>query len=259
MFIGIFVVAFSGHSVLRNYDVVSIYSKAIYLTLGIGLAMVVFAYLLQMFSTYKESRNEKKKDNRDFINQWEQKGMFINKWLLGLAILTLIFAAFQSWALMFRLLKIYFFIGMAFIGFLYVMKGARVEEPDDLDFKGRTRKFLDIIDYRRHPFNLSLLVYILVIGSFLLSKQFDIPMYMEVSGNPRYVTSLPVSTFVMSGLMVTSTYIYIINNGDLFGIQKAQQNELKVLQIHFAEIISCGVTFFLWIVIVIEALIIHFG
>jgi hypothetical protein len=229
-----------------------------YITLGIGLGMVVLAYVLSKLSTYKELQSVEKRDNREFINKWEQQGMPLGKWLVGIAVLALIFAAFHSWSLVFRLFELFLFIGIVFIGFLFVMKGDRVEEPDDLNFKGKVKRFHDMIDYRRHPFTISLIIYVFVIGSFLLSKQWDIPLYMEVSGNPRYVTSLPEITFVMSGLMVISAFIYIINNGDLFGIRKAQQNGLKVLQIHFAEIIICGVTFFIWIVVVAEALIVHF-
>ncbi|MBY0098402.1 nucleotidyltransferase [Mesobacillus maritimus] len=258
MFVGIFMVALSGNWVLNNYDRVSVYPKTSYIIFGIGLGMVVLAYVMNKLSTYKEVQNVEKRDNREFINLWEQQRMPVDKVLVGVAILALVFAAFYSWSLVFRLVELFLFIGIVFIGFLFVMKGDRVEEPDDLDFKGKVKKFHDRIDYRRHPFTISLIIYVLVIGSFLLSKQWDIPLYMEVSGNPRYVTSLPDITFIMSGLMVISAYIYIINNGDLFGIRKAQQNGLKVLQLHFAEIIICGPTFFIWIVVVIEALIVHF-
>jgi len=258
MFVGIFVVALSGNWILDNYDRVSVYPPPSYIAFGVGLGMVVLAYVVNKLSTYKEVQSVEKRDNREFINLWEQQRMPVDKVLVGVAILALVLAAFHSWTLVFRLVELFLFIGIVFIGFLFVMKGERVEEPDDLDFKGKVKKFHDLIDYRRHPFTISLIIYVLVIGSFLLSKQWDIPLYMEVSGNPRYVTSLPNITFVMSGLMVISAYIYIINNGDLFGIRKAQQNGLKVLQLHFAEIIICGPTFFIWIVVVIEALIVHF-
>jgi len=258
MFVGIFVVALSGNWILDNYDRVSVYPPTSYIAFGVGLGMVVLAYVVNKLSTYKEVQSVEKRDNREFINLWEQQRMPVDKVLVGVAILALVLAAFHSWTLVFRLVELFLFIGIVFIGFLFVMKGERVEEPDDLDFKGKVKMFHDMIDYRRHPFTISLIIYVLVIGSFLLSKQWDIQLYMEVSGNPRYVTSLPNITFIMSGLMVISAYIYIINNGDLFGIRKAQQNGLKVLQLHFAEIIICGPTFFIWIVVVIEALIVHF-
>lgn len=258
MFVGIFVVALSGNWVIMNYNQVSIYPKPVFIAFGIGWGSVICAYIMNKLSTYKE-KLVTKKDNRDFINKWERQGMPFDKWLIGLAILIIVLAAFHSWSLVFKLLGLYLFIGIVFIGFLYVMMGDRVEDPDDnLDFTGKTKMFLDLIDYRRHPFTLSLIVFSLVIGSFLLSKQLDIPMYLEVGGNPRYVTTLPISAYLTSGLMVVSTYIYIINNGDIFGIRKAKQNGVKIMQIHFFEIGFIGITLFIWAIEVMEALILHF-
>ncbi|WP_307345883.1 nucleotidyltransferase [Metabacillus malikii] len=243
---------------MKNYDRVSVYPNTTYIALGIGLGMVVLAYVLKKVSTYKEIQHAEKRDNRVFINKLVQQRKLLEKWLIGISSLALMITAFYNWSLAFQLLELFLFIGIVLIGFVFVMKGDRVEEPDDLNFKGKVKKFHEMIDYRRHPFTISLNLYLLVVGSFLLSKQLDIPFYMEVSGDPRYATSLPVSTFVMSALMVTSAFIYIINNGDIFGIRKSEQNGLRVLQIHFAEIISCGVTLLLWIVIVIEAFIVRF-
>lgn len=256
MFLGIFVVAFSGNWVIENYELLSMYPKSVLTTFGVGWILVMLAYVMSKFSSYKEKPNAEIKDNRNLINRWEREGIPFAKWLIGLAVTSLVFTAFQSWYLAYELFWLYVFIGIVFVGFIYVMKGKRVEEEHvDLDFEGKTKKFLDLIDYRRHPFNLSLIVFTLVVLSFSLSKQLDIPLYMEVGGNPRYVTSLPTIAFLTSGLMVVSTYIYIINNGDIFGIRKAEQNGLKLMQIHFFEIGCCGVTFFLWLFIVIEALI----
>lgn len=238
-----------------NYYRVPVYPAITYILMGSGLGMVFIAFVINKFSTYKENPKSGKRDNREIINKWINGNLRFANWLLGIAILTLIVAALYDWSWFFRLLEIYFLIGVGFIGFLFVASGDRVDEHDDLDFNGKTKKFLDLIDYRRHPFNISLILYVLVVGSFVMSKQLDIPFYMEVSGNPRYAISLPDITYFMSGLMIISTYIYIINNGDIFGVRKAEQNGTKVLQIHIAEIIICGATLLMWIYIVIEALI----
>lgn len=246
MLFGIFVVAFTGNWVIGNYDKVSNYPKEAYMAFAFGWGSIICAYIMNKLSTY--NLDEEKKDNRNLINKWERQGIPFNKWIIGIVIVVLVGAGFHSWSLVFKLFWLFLFIGIVFIGFLYVMMGERVEEPDGLDFTGKSKKFLDFVDYRRHPFTISLLLFSLVIVSFLLSKQQDIPMNLEVSGNPRYVTSLPTIAFLTSGLMVVSSYIYIINNGDIFGIRKAEQNGLKVLQIHFLEIIICGATLFIWLV-----------
>lgn len=258
MFIGIFVVALNGNWVLKNYDAISLYPKSVSLAFAVGWLLVVCAFVLNKISPYNEILHTEKRDNRDFINKWENHKKWLENGLAGTALLTLVFAAFSSWSLVFNLVALYVFIGIVLVGFLFVMQGKRVEEPDDLDFTGKTKKILDGIDYRRHPFNLSLILFTLIVASFVLSKQFGIPLYMEVGGNPRYATDLPNIAFSLSGLMVVSTFIYIINNGDLFGIRKAQQNGLKVLKIHFFEIIVCGASFFIWLFVVAEALILHF-
>lgn len=258
MFIGILWVALIGNWVIENYDQISDYPMAANIAFGSGLGVVILAYLINKISTYKEDYNVEKRDNRDVINGWDDKGSRYSKWLFGIAGISLMIAAFYSWSVTIKMLSLYLFIGIVLIGFHFVMKGERVEEPDDLNFKGKTKKFLDLIDYRRHPFNISMIVFSLVVWSFLLSKHFEIPMNLETGGNPRYVTSLPASAFVMSGLMVVSTFIFIINNGDIFGIRKARHNGLKVLQIHFIEIISCGVTFLILVVTVMEALVLRF-
>lgn len=254
MFVGIFVIALTGNWVIEQYDFVSIYPKATYISFGIGWGMVLCSYIMSRLSTYKEIPNQK--DNRDFINKWERRG--VSYWGIVIALAVLVGAAFYSWPLAFRLFFIYIFIGIAYIGFLYIMMGDRMEEPDDWDTTGKTKKLLDLIDYRRHPFTISLIMYSLVIISFLLSKQLGIPIHMEVSGNPKYITSLPVIAFLTSGLMVVSIYVYIINNGDIFGIRKATQNENKMMLIRFLEICCCGLTLFIWLVEVVEALILYF-
>ena len=53
---------------------------------------------------------------------------------------------------------------------------------ENWDYKGKTKIMLELIDYRKHPFNISLFIYILVIVSFVLSKQWGIPFYMETGG-----------------------------------------------------------------------------
>ncbi|GKW46127.1 nucleotidyltransferase [Planococcus sp. NCCP-2050] len=258
MLMGTVIVALSGNWVLKHYDTLSLYPKPLSITFGVGWLLIVCAYILNIRSPYHEVPPTDKRDNRDVINQWERHRKRLENGFVGIALVTLVLAAFSSWSLVFDLFFLYFFIGMVAAGFLFVMQGDRVEGPDELNFKGKTKKFLDVIDYRRHPFSLSLILFTLIVGSFVVSKEFGIPFYMEVSGDPRYATDLPNFAFSLSSLLVVSGFIYIINNGDLFGIRKAKQNGMKVLFIHFFEIIFCGASLFIWLFIVIEALVLHY-
>ncbi|WP_246096956.1 hypothetical protein [Psychrobacillus soli] len=139
-------------------------------------------------------------------------------------------------------------------GFVYILKGDRVEVEVNWDYKGKTKIMIELTDYRKHPFNISLFIYILVIVSFVLSKHWGIPFYMETGGNSRYVTSLPSISVLLSCLMVVSAFIYIISQGDFFGFRKAEPSYDKVMFIHFAEICFCGPVLMIWLFIVMNAL-----
>lgn len=258
MFLGILIVAFSGNWIIDNYDLVSIYPEASYILFGIGLAIVVVTFIMNRISTYHEDTYVYRKDNRDALNMWLQDNRPFSKWLIGIIMIPLLFALFYSWSLFFHLFSLYLLCGFVLAGFVYILRGDRVEVEENWDYKGKTKIMLELIDYRKHPFNISLFLYILVIVSFVLSKQWDIPFYMETSGNPRYVTSLPNSAVLMSCLMVVSAFIYIISQGDFFGFRKAELSYDKVMFIHFVEIYCCGPVLLIWLFTVINALYAHF-
>ena len=255
IFIGIFIIAIVGDWVILNYDYMFVYPRNTYILLSIGIVLVICAYAVNCITSYEEDESVHKRDNREWINKlWNARLKFGN-WIAGVMIFSLVIAAYYDWFFAIQLLTVYFFAGIAAAGFLYTMQGERVEELDDTEYKPKTKRFLYLIDYRRHPFNISFILFILIVISFLLSKELGIPLNLEVGGNARRVASLPSITFHMSGLMLLSTFIYIINNGDIFGIRKAEQNEMKVMLVHFMEIITCGAALFIWILTVVGALI----
>ena len=253
MFFGIFIVAFSGNWIILNYDQVATYPKSSTFTFGIGLIALVCGFIMSKLSTYREDEHALQKDYRDSLNKWLHTNSPLKKWFSGIIFLSLVIAAFYSLDLLFGLLKWYLFLGLVIAGLVELLKEDRLEEVN-LEFKGKTKTLLDLIDYRKHPFNISLIIYILVIVSFILSKEWEIPFYMETSGYARYAASLPTVSFLMSSLMVISTFVYIIHNGNLFGIRKFKLSTEKVMFVHFAEIF-CGVTLVMLIFTVINALI----
>ncbi|MFY0743878.1 nucleotidyltransferase [Solibacillus silvestris] len=258
MLTGILITALCGNWIILNYDGVVIYPKASYLTFGIGLVLVGCTFVMNQIFSYREQEKTHTKDKRHALNEWLTANQPVNKWLFGLVILPLVIAPFYSWTLFFTMLEWYLFSGLVIAGIIYMLKGDRVEENTGWEYKGKTKKMLDLIDYRKHPFNISLIIYILVIVSFVLSKRLDIPLYMETGGNSRYVTSLPTISFLMSSLMVVSTFIYIISHGNFFGFRKAELSYERVMFVHFAEIIVCGATLFILIFTLINALYVYF-
>lgn len=258
MLSGILITAISGNWIILNYDRVTIYPKASYVVFGVGLVLVTGAFVMSRFFSYREPEKAHTKDKRHDLNEWLIANQPVNKWLIGLVILPLLIAPFYSWLLFFTMLEWYLFSGLVLAGIIYMLKGERVEDDADWEYHGKTKMLLDLIDYRKHPFNISLVLYILVIVSFVLSKMWDIPLYMETGGNPRYVTSLPTISFLMSSLMVMSTFIYIISHGDFLGFRKAELSYERVMFVHFAEIIVCGPTLFILIFTLINALYVYF-
>ncbi|WP_339195733.1 nucleotidyltransferase [Solibacillus sp. FSL R5-0449] len=258
MFIGILTTAISGNWIILNYENVIDYPKASYVVFGIGLAVVGGTFVMSRLFSYLQPEKVHLKDKRDALNEWLMTNLPFNKWVIGLVILPLVIAPFYSWLLLFTMLEWYLFSGLVVAGIIYMLKGERTEDDADWEYHGKTKVMLDLIDYRKHPFNISLILYILVIVSFVLSKGLDIPLYMETGGNPRYVTSLPSISFLMSSLMVVSTFIYIISHGDFFGFHKAELSDERVMLVHFAEIIVCGATLFILIFTLINALYAYF-
>ncbi|MEK4387109.1 nucleotidyltransferase [Solibacillus sp. FSL W7-1464] len=250
MFTGILIIAISGNWIILNYDNVTVYPKTSYVIFTIGLVFVAGAFVMSRFTTYRETASTN--DKRDALNRWLMANYPVNKWLIGLAVLPLVIAPFYSWLLLYTLFKWYLIVGSMIAGIIFVLQGERVEDDADWQYKGKTKKMLDLIDYRKHPFNISLILFILVIGSFIFSKQWNIPLHMDVGGNPYYVVTLPISASVMSALMVMSTFIYIIHHGDFFGFLKAGLSYERVMAAHFGEIFMCSPTLclliFTWII-----------
>ena len=133
-----------------------------------------------------------------------------------------------------------------------------LEEEFDVEETQRSshklRKFLRLIDYRRHPFSLPLILFIGIVLTFLLSAQFGLELSLEISGNSRYVISLPNIMILLSGLVFACGFMYIIQHGDFLGIRQTKQGENRLMLIHFLEIILCGAVFLIWLITLLAAL-----
>jgi len=142
---------------------------------------------------------------------------------------------------------------MIMFGFIFIMHDdgeAEAEKPPKSRFM---QILLQLIDYRTHTFSLPLILFILIVVTFLLSKQFEFTLSLETSGNPRYVLSLPGAMYYLTGLIFTCGFLFIIQHGNFLGIHQAKQSEYKLSAIHFVEIMACGPTFFIWLITLIEA------
>ncbi|WP_305023438.1 hypothetical protein [Paenibacillus lacisoli] len=181
---------------------------------------------------------------------WKQRETVGSKLTAVLLVILVIIAIFD-FRLALNMLQPSMVVGMIVFSFFYIMndEGEEVEEEELQPENHKLRALLRLIDYREHPFSLGLLLFIIIVLTLLLSKQYGLMLSLETGGNPMYVMSLPTAAFILSGLSIACGFIYIIHYCDFFGLRQTEQGPYKLFQIHFYEIIICGASFFIWLFI----------
>ncbi|MVP00660.1 hypothetical protein [Paenibacillus lutrae] len=247
---------------MDTYNRTITYPKEAFIYLMIGIGLTFAAYLIIQSGRKQEAQiknnNEsgKDKDNRIFINKmWDQREKIGDRLVVFLFIMLAVLSIFDFGRAL-SLIQPLILTGMIGYSFLHIMR-SEDEDMKETNLQPRKRAiryFLRLIDYREHPFSIPLLLFIIIVMTFLLSKHFGLMLSLETSGNPRYVMSLPTSAWITAGLVFACAFMYIIQHCNFFGIHQAEQGEYKVIQIHFAEIIVCGATFFIWLVVLSIAL-----
>lgn len=262
MLLGLSCVVLNGLWVVDRYDTYSTYPKAAFLVMLIGIGFIIMAHgmirLSQRHAAPEKGKGRStkgpatKQDRRIYMNQmWRQRKKIGDRLIVFLLIVLVIVFLIDS-GLALNLLKPILLVGMTGFAFLFIVQGEYLAKDEDASASNpKYQRFLRLIDYRNHPFSLPLIVYILIILSFLLSKTLELPLSLETSGNPSYVMSLPAGTNLLSVLVFACGFLYMIQHGDVFGIRQANQSRDKLTLIHFLEIIICGATFFIWLFIII--------
>lgn len=247
--------------VVDNYDAYETYPREAFNLLILGLCLTIIAFIIiqRKGKHAAQIRNKIMSDTAKGMNSqqcinrmWKQRVTVGNK-VVGFLLVALAIIAIFDFGIAMSLLQPIMVLGMIGILFVYIMKDEDERIPDeDLQPEShKWRKLLRLIDYREHPFSLALILFILIVLTFLLTKQFGLVLSLETSGNPRYVMSLPSATLFLSGLIFACVFIYIKQHCDFFGIRKAEQGQYKLFQIHFFEIIICGASFLIWIMTLI--------
>ncbi len=251
-------IVLNGLWVVDTYDSYVTYPKEAFFNLAIGICITVIAYLIIQLKgkriTYDGPRIGK--DNRVFINKmWRQREKIGNRLVVFSLVMLVIIFIFDS-SMAFSLLQPTLFLGIVGFSFIYIMKdeGKDKEEKDIQPKSHKVRYLLRLVDYRKHPFSVPLIIFIMIVLTFLLSKYFGFVLNLETSGNPRYVLSLPVGARILAQFSFACGFIYIIQHCDFFGIRQEKQGDDKLMLIHFIEIIMCGSIFFIWLIILCEAL-----
>lgn len=237
-------IVIAGLWVVEMYDSFSVYPKEVYTHLMVGVGLLIIAFFMAQFKGKKIT--ELKKDNRVFINKiWGNKIQVGNK-VVGIILITLGVVAIFNLILAFRLLIPILCLGVIITGFLYIMH----DDGEDDEWNPPKNRFMQVllrlIDYRNHPFGISLILFLLVLVTLLLSKHFGFTLNLESErGYSRYVTTIPTLMKILPGLIFSCGFLYIIQHVDFLGIRQAKQSTDKLIAIHFGELIICGVTVFI--------------
>lgn len=252
--VGLFFIVLDGLWIVETYDSSVSYPREAFVYLLIGICLIVISYF---FFKFKEPLSmaipipkdcEAKKDNRLYIRKvWDKREQLGERAMVVLLIILVIIAVFD-FGLAVQLLSPILFCGMVVVAFLYAMYHEEMQIEDDEQLKPKTakvRKLMSLLDYRDHLFSLSLLLFIIIIFSFLFAKDLGYT-FAEISG--MKVMTLEGGVYSLAGLIFLCGFVYIIHHVDFLGVRQARQSYEKVLRIHFLELGFVGIVFFIWLI-----------
>lgn len=230
-----------------RYDAYSVYPEEVYTYLMVGIGLIIIAFFMAQFKGKQVTEIEK--DNRVLINKvWENKIKVGDKAVLIILIGLAVIAIFNFKVALSLIVPI-ICLGIIVTGFLYIMHDDGEGDEWDPPKNRFMQIFLRLIDYRNHPFSISLVLFILVVVTLLLSKHFGFTLNIANDrGYRRYVATIPSLMKILPGLMFSCGFLYIIQRVDFLGIRQAKQSTPKLIAIHFGELIVCGVTLFILLI-----------
>ena len=249
---GLLCIVVDGLWIVETYDATISYPREACAYLVLGICLVVISYFFFKFkkplSLELQKSPEDQKDNRVYIRKvWDKKDEWGGRIIVVLLIILVIIAIFD-FPLAVRLLSPIIFCGMVIVAYLYAMYHEDMKGEDDEQLKPQTpkvRKLMSLIDYRNHFLSLSLLLFIVIIFSYLFAKDLGYT-FAEISG--MNVMTLQGGVYSLSGLIFLCGFVYIIHHVDFLGVRQARQSYEKVLRIHFLELGFVGIVFFIWLI-----------
>lgn len=250
--VGLFCIVLDGLWIVESYDSSVSYPREAFVYLLIGMCLIVISYFFFKFkkplSIAIPKDCEAKKDNRLYIRKVWDKREELGERAMVVLLITLVIIAVFDFGLAVQLLLPILFCGMVVVAFLYAMYHEEMQMEDDEQLKPKTakvRKLMSLLDYRNHLFSLSLLLFIIIIFSYLFAKDLGYT-FAEISG--MNVMTLEGGVYSLAGLIFLCGFVYIIHHVDFLGVRQARQSYEKVLRIHFLELGFVGIVFFIWLI-----------
>lgn len=216
--VGLFCIVLDGLWIVESYDSSISYPREVFVYLLIGICLIVISYFFFKFkkplSIEIPKDREAKIDNRVYIRKvWEKREELGERAMVVLLIILVIIAVFD-FGLAVQLLSPILFCGMVVVAFLYAMYHEEMQVEDDEQLKPKTakiRKLMSLLDYRNHLFSLSLLLFIIIIFSYLFAKDLGYT-FAEISG--MNVMTLEGGVYSLAGLIFLCGFVYIIHHVD---------------------------------------------
>ncbi|MFJ7828132.1 hypothetical protein [Psychrobacillus sp. NPDC096623] len=253
--IDLFCIVLDGLWIIESYETIDSYPREAIVYLVVGVCFLVVSYLLFQFKSPQnlviQNDQVKQRDNRVYIRKIWDNGEKLSGRFLVFTLLVLVIISIFNFALAVRLLLPLLLCGMVVVAFLYSMYHDDLDMDMDEEEKlkpktAKVRKLMSLIDYRRHCFSLSLLLFIVIVLSYIITKGLGYT-FTEISGGMNVMT-LEGGMYCLSGLIFLCGFVYIIHHVDFLGVRQAKQSYEKVLRIHFIELIFVGIVFFIWLI-----------
>ncbi|WP_077303188.1 hypothetical protein [Virgibacillus pantothenticus] len=235
----------------------------------IGVVLMVISYVSGVIFKKNNELSEEVVDESSYLKR-KQVGLMmrrlkycIDKIPAWLNVLFVVLAAFLvikysiPWLLMISISLLIIII----YEFFTVMKYEKStnDEEDELypgnesSAKFFRRQGFGWLDYRKHPFSPSLLLFIAIIIYYYKINPFGVMHdYESVDIASRYVVSFPLLVQMLVLLIYYQAFVYISHNYNFLGFHKMRISNDKVRKLHFFELPMCWLTFLIWIFSIVQ-------
>ncbi|OIK15072.1 hypothetical protein [Bacillus sp. MUM 13] len=240
---GLVCIVSSGLWVLNVYDDYDSYPYFSYMLLITGIVLSIVSFLLTAAVRRKPSL-QKSEDKKDYMEWAWRSGEKYGKKLAGGILAALIIIACFDFNLAISLLSPLFVAGMSGVALIFIL-----HDQDKGEKRQPKNTFLNMADYRKQPFSLSLILFLFYAASFLISKHCGIQLNVGMESGSEETLTVPQAVNYLAVLIFASGFTYIIHNTGFFGIPRSKKSDVLIMAIHAGELVFGGLSLLAWVFI----------